>query len=303
MTSLIPPGRAAYAFGYTPIDLISGYTPPGGANPTLYTYDADGQLTLTNRPDGQTVARSYDAAGRLTTMTFARGALSVAYDAGTGNIATIGAPAGINLAYGYDGSLLNRTTWGGPVSGMVTQTYDNDFRTIGLAVNGVPVAFTYDNDHLPVNAGALTLNWNAQTGLLTGTTLGNVSDTWTYSNFAEPANYSAKFGAIGLLTLAMTQDSLGRIAQTVETSEARRTRTGTATTLRVVSLAFLRRWAHFGLRLRRQRQSHERHRRFDHGQRHVRRRRSADPVWHRDLHVQRERRFGNQEQGRPDDHV
>ena len=62
------------------------------------------------------------------------------------------------------------------------------------------ISFGYDNDSLLTQAGALTLTRHPQNGLLTGTTLGNVTDTWTYNNFAEPTSYTASVsGLTGLL--------------------------------------------------------------------------------------------------------
>jgi YD repeat-containing protein len=69
LTSLTPPRRLAHVFAYTPVDLQQTYTPPsvsgGGTNQTLYTYNADRQLTRITRPDGQLVSFDYDPAGPL----------------------------------------------------------------------------------------------------------------------------------------------------------------------------------------------------------------------------------------------
>ena len=63
--------------------------------------------------------------------------------------------------------------------------YDNNFRVTSRSINGAnTINFGYDNDSLLTQAGALTLSRNPQNGLLTGTTLGNVTDSWTYNDFA-----------------------------------------------------------------------------------------------------------------------
>ena len=171
LTSLTPPGRPAHAFTHTPVDLMASYVPPNvgaGTNQTLYTYNVDRQLTQVSRPDGQTVAFGYDAAGRVNATTIARGTISYAYSPTTGKTTSIAAPDGLGLTYGYDGALLKTVTWSGPVAGTVARTYDNDFRVTGIAVNGASVPFSYDADSLLMAAGAMTLTRNPQNGLLGG---------------------------------------------------------------------------------------------------------------------------------------
>jgi YD repeat-containing protein len=73
--------------------------------------------------------------------------------------------------------------------GSVTRTYDTDFRVATESVNGGnSVTFQYDPDSLLTGAGALTLTRHAQHGLLTGTTLGNVTDTYTYMTNSNMTN-------------------------------------------------------------------------------------------------------------------
>ena len=67
------------------------------------------------------------------------------------------------------------------------RTYDNNFRVTALTVNGAnAITYQYDADSLLIQAGDLTLARNPQNGLLTGTTLGSVADTWGYNGFGEP---------------------------------------------------------------------------------------------------------------------
>ena len=189
LTSLTPPGRPAHTFSYTAVDLTEQYTPPnvaGVGNPsTAYSYNADKQLTQVNRPDGQTVSLAYDNAGRLSTQTTPGGAYSYAYNS-VGKLSGVTAPDGGALAYSYSGSLLTQTSWSGAIAGSVNRTYDNDFRLTSISLNGAdPVSYGYDADSLLTQAGSLTLSRNAQNGLLTGTTLGSVSDTQSYNGFGE----------------------------------------------------------------------------------------------------------------------
>jgi YD repeat-containing protein len=189
LTSLIPPSRPAHGFDYTPVDLESQYSPPdvgAGTNATNYSYNLDRDLTQVSRPDGQSIDLSYDAAGRLQTLSIPRGDYGYGYDATTGQLTGVTAPGGGALAYSYDGSLLTGTTWTREIAGSVARSYDNDFRIASLSVNGAdPVAYGYEGDSLLLQAGDLSLTRDAQNGLLTGTALGNVTDTLSYNGFGE----------------------------------------------------------------------------------------------------------------------
>jgi len=221
VTSITPPGRPAHAFSYTPVDLESNYDPPNaGFSPknTQYTYNLDRQLTLVTRPDGQTLSLGYDTGGRLSTLTLPGSqTLTYAYDPTKGTLNSITAPSS-TLSYTYFGSLLNTTTWSGTVAGSVSRNYDVNFRIITQSVNGAnTISFGYDNDSLLTSAGSLTITRHPSHGLITGTTLGAVTDTRGYSTFGEIGQYTANVSGTPVLDVQYTRDKLGQITQKVET--------------------------------------------------------------------------------------
>lgn len=221
LTSLTPPGKPAHTFAYNSVDSVTQYSPPDIGLPeerTLYTYNTDRQLLTETRPDGVVTTLTYDAAGRLSTMTFQSKTITLGYNVTTGLLTSITGPYGVNLAYTYTGALMTAETWSGDVAGSVGYTYDNDFRVIGQTVNGAnSAAFTYDLDSLLTGAGAMTLTRNASNGLLTGTTLAAITDALTYNLFGEPLTYSAANSGTPFYTVGYTHDGIGRITQKVET--------------------------------------------------------------------------------------
>lgn len=221
LTSLTPPGRTAHDFSYSTVNQATSYSPPGvgaSSSQTQYSYNADRQLTRVTRPDGKTVDLSYDSAGRVSSVTIARGAISYSYSPTTGLVTAVSAPGSLGLAYTYDGFLPTGVSWSGAVAGSVGYSYDRDFRVASLSVNGAnPIAYEYDGDSLLTQAGALALTHSAQNGLLTGSALNSVTDTWGYNSFGEPTSYSALAGATSLYSVSYTRDKLGRITQKVET--------------------------------------------------------------------------------------
>jgi YD repeat-containing protein len=188
LTLLTPPGRPAHSFTYTPVDLQASYTPPDigiGDTATSYAYNLDRQLTRVTRPDGKSIDVGYDFAGRPHSLTFSRGSVAYAYHPTTGNLVGILAPDGVSLTLGYDGGLLTAQNWSGPVAGSVGYTYDNNFRRTAITVNGAnAIASSYDNDSLLTGVGGLSLSRNAQNGLLTGSTLGGVTEAFSYNGFS-----------------------------------------------------------------------------------------------------------------------
>jgi RHS repeat-associated protein len=103
------------------------------------------------------------------------------------------------------------------VAGTVSWSYNNDFRVIGQGLNGSNLAFAYDNDGLLITAGALSLGRSAQNGLVTGSTLGNVSTSLSYNSFGELNGQTAQYQGNTLYQETITErDKLGRIREKQE---------------------------------------------------------------------------------------
>jgi RHS repeat-associated protein len=222
LTALIPPGREAHLFEYTPVDLEQQYTPPnlaGVQTLTRYRYNLDKQLTEVQRPDGQTVSLAYNSGGKLDTLTIPRGQYSYGYDGATGKLSTLSAPDGGQLSFSYDGFLPLATTWNGEVYGSVSQSYDNNFWITNRSVNGMPVSYSYDNDGLLTAAGDLGLERSPVNGLLTATNLGSTATSRSYNGFGEMASETALVNGSAVLGTQYERDKLGRITRKVENIE------------------------------------------------------------------------------------
>ncbi|CAG0951179.1 partial Putative deoxyribonuclease RhsC, partial [Anaerolineae bacterium] len=225
MLSLTPPRKEPHTFSYTKVDLEESYNPPAlGAlsTPTLYEYNLDKQLTNITRPDGKTVQFGYNSKGKLELVTLPDNkTIEYTYDDTKGQLTTVTAPGGETLSFTYDGSLPLNTTWAGTVNGSVSQTYNNNFWITSDRVNGdSTITYQYDNDGLLTAAGSLAISRNAQNGMITGTTLGNVNDTWDYNTFGEVVNYRASQSASEIFSTQFVRDSLGRITEKTETMDS-----------------------------------------------------------------------------------
>lgn len=218
LTSLTPPGQSAHRFAYDIENRLTAYTPPdlgSGSTSTTYVYNADGQLTTLTRPDGSAINTQYDPGGRLAQLELGRGAIHYSYDNTSGRLAEILSPDGISLTYQYDGPLLTESRWRGSVQGVLQRTYDNWHRVTRMSVGNQVVSYTYNQDGQPVQVGALRLDYD-ENGLLTGSTLSNLTTASTRNQFGEETGSSAANGGNSLYSVTYTRDALGRITRKVE---------------------------------------------------------------------------------------
>jgi RHS repeat-associated protein len=219
LVSVTPPGGATHSLAYNRVHRLIAHDPPdapGSSAPSSFGYNLDRQLTSFTRPDGRSAALTYDTGGRLGTATLGRGSLTYEYDVGSSRLVRVLYPGG-EVSFSYDGSLITQMRWAGTVAGLVDRTYDNFFRAASCSVNGGnTVAFTYDGDGLLSAMGDLSITRNAVTGLVTGTNLGTVADTWGYNGFGELVSYTSAAGGEAW-GLSYTRDLLGRVTQIQET--------------------------------------------------------------------------------------
>ncbi|HEY2093356.1 MAG TPA: RHS repeat-associated core domain-containing protein [Thermoanaerobaculia bacterium] len=114
----------------------------------------------------------------------------------------------------------------GGVPSTVAFGYDSNFRLTSEGINGAnSISFGYDNDDLLTSAGALTLRRDAGNGLLTGTTLSNLVDTYGYNGFGEVTSYAVQLSGSPLITFGYGRDDGGRIATKTETVNGQTTTT------------------------------------------------------------------------------
>ncbi len=223
LASLTPPGRQAHVFNYSPVNLVDQYTPPDigiSTTSTVYQYNLDKQLTNVTRPDSKSIAFTYDVTtGKLNKQTTPLGDTLYGYDPITGKLTTTDTPDGVELTYGFNGALLSQVRWSGPITGSTDFSYDNDFRISDIKVNGVnSIIYQYDNDSLLTQAGALMLGRDTLNGLLTGTSLGLVTDSYVYNGFGEVTNYLTQYNSSNILGFQYSYNKAGRVTQKDETT-------------------------------------------------------------------------------------
>lgn len=242
-------------------NLLASYTPPvlppllpqAADVATSYFLDRDQAFATIQKPGNVSVAFDHDSVtGKLTKISGPSGATSIDYYPTTpcligcspGAVRTLSSPSGETLTIAYDGPLVTSTTFSGLVSASVARQYDASFRVksqdVADEASTSKLTFAYDSDDLLTCAStgacnaqdtaALRITRGASNALLSGTTFGKISDSYTFSTYGELRSYSATFAEPGTATtplmsityddpLATLRDPLGRVVQQVETVE------------------------------------------------------------------------------------
>jgi RHS repeat-associated protein len=218
LTSVTPPGKSTHAFAFNAVDLLESYSPPAvtGTGPTNYSYNLDRDLTVITRPDGRTISYGFDSAGRLNSITTPTGKTTYTYSSTTGTL-TSAARGTEHIAYSYNGPLLTKSTWSGPVAGSVSRTYNDNFWIASELINGAnTIPVVHDNDGLATKIGGLLIHRNLNNGLISGTTLGITTDSRIYNTFGELTGYTAAVNGATVYSVTYTRDAGSRVASKTE---------------------------------------------------------------------------------------
>ena len=223
LRSVTPPGRPAHSFSFNLLGLLEGYLAPfaeanPGARKTMMTYNKDRQLTRIELPSGDRIIHHYDHRGLLLRRSTSQGDYSFSYGT-TGIPESVTAPSGVATRFAFVGSLpsaqIEQFPGGIPVE--IRFGYDDHLQVATINLNDDAVAYKYDQDSLPIQAGEESLHWNHAENTLSKVTLAGVSETYGYSpEYGELVSLNANASGQLLYEESMSRDALGRIAQRVE---------------------------------------------------------------------------------------
>ncbi len=223
-----PPDSRAFTLGSSPAGKSTAFMPPAVGTDTsvqMSSYGSDGNVTAISGP--RSIQYSYDSAGRVVEIAFDQGRSTAAYN--TADLLSRDTdPSGIVTAYGYSGSLLDRLSWSGPLTGSVSVTLDANGRTVAASVDGsTAMKMAYDGAGDLTDLAGLAFNRDPTTGLVTSSALGAVRTQDQYDNNDQVVREITTISGTVVLDLRYTRDSMGRIS-TVAQTDAGGTTTTTA---------------------------------------------------------------------------
>ncbi len=217
--TITSPDNDAHTYYYNVVNLPTEYNPPTlntGATPTTYSFNLDKDVASINRPDGLMLQFKYDDFGRLDSMVTPDGNYVYVYDPVTHKLVSSTTPDSNQLIFGYDGNITNSEISYGLLNDTISYSYNNNFQREARTIAGLSENYTYDNDGLMLSVGELNITRNPQNGLITGTTIGTISDALEYNTFGENTQYTVSDGLQNLFDVQYDRDKLGRITTKTE---------------------------------------------------------------------------------------
>ncbi len=227
LKEITPPARPLHSFTFDSKEMLGSYMAPelvvGQTWNTNYEYNNDRQLTKITRPEGQEIQFGYHATtGQHLTTSYLTSSYQRTYDS-TKKLASIIAPDMTSVSFNYTGNTPSTMNWKNS-SQVIQGTYTVNpvagekigYESIGGASGAINVNYTYDTDLVMTGVKNLTLTVDIPDGKLTGTTLGNLTDTYSYNSFGEVTGYVANYSASPIYSYSLTRDDLGRVSQKTE---------------------------------------------------------------------------------------
>ncbi len=222
LTRVAPEDSVEHALTHGPGGLLASYVPPAVAGLTgsdlSFTHDAFEDLRSTATAGlPKAVEYEYDTAGRLIEVKHDGVSDVLTYESTGGRLGTAVSPD-LTLAYTYSGALPSLVTYSGLTTGTIDWAFDDNVRVSSETVAGTTaVTYQFDADGLLTKAGSLTLTRDAALGLVTGTSLGVVTDSLGYDALGDLVTYAASISATASYSRADTFDALGRVSSRLET--------------------------------------------------------------------------------------
>lgn len=229
VTSVTTPASILHTFNFNPKELVSDYVSPtisgspGGT--TTYSYDDDGLLTNILKPSGKNIAFGYSTEkGTLNHILAPEGYTYYSYDPATALPSSAWGPNDVEVTRQYAGRVVSNEkvmvhSTGAVVSEYrrafhpITATVSSDTVVVGAATSAIN--YTRDYDGRVTKAGDMTLTYDSN-GQLSGSSMGVVTDVYTYDADGLIATYAAKVSGVTKYSYSITRDAIGRISSKTE---------------------------------------------------------------------------------------
>ena len=224
LTGIKPPQKILHQFVSNAVDLISSYISPNSTG-EQYSYDGDNRLQTITYESGFQSAYVYQNAnnlsnsGKLThiysdfNFTFGRDTYNSVTTENkeirtTNNsyiqIVTSKWSGDLLTSFGHNNN-LNGASFG------INYKYNQQLRLVAEETSYGNFGYSYDNDGLPTQFGALILNRDSSNGRITEKVLGNLKEIISYNAHGEVSERNYTQNNTSIYKETYTRDKLGRI--------------------------------------------------------------------------------------------
>ncbi len=225
-TAVILPSGAPHTLQYTALDMDAAYTPPGNAS-YARAYNPDRQLVQTTLPSGRAITQSYDAAGRVSSLSDLDAMTSFTYlTSGPGDrvariIHTPASGLAQDTVYTYTGNLISGIIISGTTLAQITYTYNNNLNVTGMdltsAGDSLHTTMTHDRDGLLTGFGPFTLTPGGPGGALSQVGDGALSTSYGFDALARIITRTHQVNGQPVYAMRLAYNTIGQLISRTET--------------------------------------------------------------------------------------
>lgn len=189
---------------------LSAFEMPLGDADTFTWLDSS-RIAQVRYASGDEMSVTYDDVGYVDEVVTSAQTLQYSYDADTGNTTRVAADD-FEERFVWDGMLLTERTLS--IDGhtfTIEHTFDDFFAPTSTTVAGATVSFGYDDDRLPVTAGAATMTFHPNHAALVGVEVGEIETTRTYDDLGRLTGTRSALAGTTIFEQLFDVDNTGRI--------------------------------------------------------------------------------------------
>ena len=228
MTKLTTPNASVHMFNYNLDSQPSLYTPPVlfGTSTTQWFYNSSQKLTKVIRPDASEIDFHYSSTTfDIQSIESSNANDNYYYTTYYGMIYNALSPDAISNYLGYSAPLRSSDYMYLPNSSYVysnfnytESTKDLNRSMTDLSYNNHYISYLYDDDDLLIQAGDLQISRSPSSGQMTQTSIGNITETYSYTLFGEVSSYVVSYNSNPIFSISYTYNALGQILSKTEVS-------------------------------------------------------------------------------------
>jgi RHS repeat-associated protein len=224
-TKVTMPDGEKHTLGYTSVNRLRRYQPPGQAGGLVREWDVARRLDTTTLPSSRAVDFTYDDAGRPTGASDPDGVTAFGYPGSAVRAETLsrdpaGAAPAQTLNLSFAGDLLTATEFGGPAAGTYAYAYDTIGTLTGITLTSGADAretpLTRDQDGLLTGIGPFAVERAGPAGAAGKLTGEGLDLSYAYDTAGRQTGRTTAVAGAALMAGSVAYDSADRVTSRTE---------------------------------------------------------------------------------------